>query len=76
MGKHFISLLKLIGLSILFSFSLSSFAEPEVTVKSLIDKESKEQEQHAAAQEKGAELKQAVKATAITAAVKEQGGRA
>lgn len=74
MGKHFISLLKLIGLSILFSFSLSSFAEPEVTVKSLIDKESKEQEQHAAAQEKGAELKQAVKATAITTAVKEQGG--
>ena len=74
MGKHFISILKLIGLASIFSFSLSSFAEPEVTVKSLIDKESKEQEQQAAAQEKGAEVKQALKTTAITTAVKEQGG--
>ncbi|MEI8604236.1 hypothetical protein [Pseudoalteromonas sp. B160] len=64
MDKYFITLLKLIGLSILFSLSFSLFAQPEITVKSLFDNENKEDSQS----NPNSEVEQSLQATVITSA--------
>ncbi len=73
MARHKLTIFKLIGLSMLFCFSLHISAEPEVTVKSLMDKDSKVDAQDESSSKGEEEVKQVIKAAAVSSAVKEKG---